>query len=164
MAESDSKQAGSGTAVDRGAGVMFPPPLVYIGLLLLGGLIDRLLGLPPFPVTWWFSLPFLAVGIALITAAIGLFRASGQNPNPATVTNGIIDTGLYAFTRNPMYLGMALTYAGLAILMQSMPSLLLLAVAIAIIRTQVIAREEAYLEAKFGAAYLDYKKRVRRWF
>lgn len=164
MAESDSKEAGESTGVDRGAGVMCPPPFIYIGLLLLGPLIDRLLGLPPFPVSWWFSLPFLAIGIALIATAIGLFRVSGQNPNPATVTNGIIDTGLYAFTRNPMYLGMALTYAGLAILLQSMPSLLLLPVAIALIRTQVIAREEAYLEAKFGAAYLDYKKRVRRWF
>ncbi|OYX40080.1 MULTISPECIES: isoprenylcysteine carboxylmethyltransferase family protein [unclassified Sphingomonas] len=149
--------------VDRGAGVMFPPPLVFLGVALIGPVIDRLLGLPPLPIPGWLSVIFLLPGFILIGIAIGLFRQRGENPVPSTPTAGVIDTGIYARTRNPMYLGMAIAYPGVAILLQSMPSLLLLPVAIIMINTQVIAREERYLEAKFGAAFVAYKARVRRW-
>lgn len=150
--------------VDRGAGVMFPPPLIFIGVALIGPVIDRLLGLPPLPIPGGLSIIFLFPGFILIGIAIGLFRRRGENPVPSTPTSGIIDTGIYARTRNPMYLGMAIAYLGIAILLHSMPSLLLLPVAIILINTQVIAREERYLEAKFGAAFVAYKARVRRWF
>jgi protein-S-isoprenylcysteine O-methyltransferase Ste14 len=150
--------------VDRGAGVMFPPPLIFIGLALAGPGIDRLLGLPPLPIPGWLGMIFLIPGLSLIGIAIGLFRRRGENPVPSTPTDGIIDTGIYARTRNPMYLGMAVAYPGIAILLHSMPSLLLLPVAIILVRTQVIAREERYLEAKFGAPYMAYKARVGRWF
>lgn len=150
--------------VDRGAGVLFPPPFVFIGLALIGPVIDRLLGLPPLPIPGWLSLLFLIPGFAMIGIAIGLFRQRGENPVPSTPTEGIIDTGIYARTRNPMYLGMAVAYPGVAILLASMPSLLLWPVAIFLIRTQVIAREERYLEAKFGETYIAYMARVGRWF
>jgi hypothetical protein len=93
-----------------------------------------------------------------------LDRQYAYNYNGAGVHAYIIDTGIYARTRNPMYLGMAVAYPGIAILLHSMPSLLLLPVAIILVRTQVIAREERYLEAKFGAPYMAYKARVGRWF
>ncbi|OYY72463.1 isoprenylcysteine carboxylmethyltransferase family protein [Sphingomonas sp. 28-63-12] len=150
--------------VDHGAGVMCPPPFIYLGVLLLGPVIDRLLGLPPLPIPGGFSILFLFPGFILIGIAIGLFRRRGENPNPATTTSGIIDTGIYARTRNPMYLGMAIAYLGLAILLHSMPSLLLWPLALLLIRNQVIAREERYLTAKFGQPYLDYMARVKRWF
>ncbi len=150
--------------VDRGAGVLFPPPLVFLGLAFLGPVIDRLLGLPPLPIPGWLSMVFLIPGLTLIGIAIGLFRRRGENPVPSTPTEGIIDTGIYARTRNPMYLGMAVAYPGVAILLASMPSLLLWPLAIFLIRTQVIAREESYLEEKFGTSYLAYKARVGRWF
>ena len=62
-----------------------------------------------------------------------------------------------------MYLGMALIHAGLAFAFDGPIALLLLPLVLIIIRTQVIAREERYLEAKFGDEYLGYKARVRRW-
>ncbi|MBY0520480.1 MAG: isoprenylcysteine carboxylmethyltransferase family protein [Sphingomonas sp.] len=148
---------------DRGAGVMFPPPFVYLGLLLLGPVVDRLVPLAPLTIAGGFSAVLLFPGFILIGIAIGLFRRRGENPNPATATGGIIDTGIYRFTRNPMYLGMSIAYLGFAILLHSIGALVLWPLAVIIIRTQVIAREERYLEAKFGADYLQYKTRVRRW-
>ncbi len=148
---------------DRGAAVSFPPPFVFIGLLLLGPLVERVVDVPRLGLPWPLGAVMALAGLTLIGAAIGLFRRRGEQPEPWTPTNGIIDTGLYAFTRNPMYLGMAIAHLGLAIVLDSLVSLILLPVAMVIIQTQVIAREERYLEAKFGTVYLDYKARVRRW-
>ncbi len=66
-------------------------------------------------------------------------------------------------TRNPMYLGMALVYAGLAIGFDGPIAFALLPLVLIAIQTQVIAREERYLEAKFGDDYRRYKAEVRRW-
>ena len=62
-----------------------------------------------------------------------------------------------------MYLGMALIYASIAIVMNSLAALVLLPLVLTTVQTQVIAREEAYLERAFGGDYVAYKKRVRAW-
>jgi protein-S-isoprenylcysteine O-methyltransferase Ste14 len=71
--------------------------------------------------------------------------------------------GLYRFSRNPIYLGFAITYAGLAIAMDSVLVLLLLVPCLIVVDRFVIQREERYLSAKFGADYDAYRARVRRW-
>ena len=75
----------------------------------------------------------------------------------------VIDTGVYRYSRNPIYLGMALAQGGLAIAGGSLAALATLGLSLLAIRTYVIAREERYLEGKFGKVYSDYKQRVRRW-
>jgi len=107
---------------------------------------------------------FLAMGAGVILAGSERFRSAGTHSRPWRATSSLVTTGIYRFTRNPMYLGMALLYAGLAFLFDSFTALLLLPVAILLIRTQVIAREERYLLGKFGADYVAYKKSVPRWF
>ena len=149
------------------AQVRFPPPLVYLGFLLIGPLTERVLPLRTFGLDRAVTLAagallFLA-GAALVMAAVGLFKRAGTRPEPWTTSTSIVSDGVYRWTRNPMYLGMALIHAGLAFAMDSPVALLLLPAALLVIRTQVIAREERYLEAKFGEAYLAYKARVRRW-
>ncbi len=62
-----------------------------------------------------------------------------------------------------MYLGMALLYLGLALAFGLLWAVALLPIVVAVIDRGVIAREESYLEAKYGAAYNDYRGRVRRW-
>jgi len=150
--------------VDHGAGVRFPPPLIFGGVAMIGPVIDALIALPPLPISGGFSMIFLFPGLILIGIALRVFRRRGENPEPWTPTGDIIDTGIYARTRNPMYLGLAIAYPGLAILLHSMSALLLWPLAVLLVRTYVIAREEAYLEAKFGAPYLAYKAAVGRWF
>jgi protein-S-isoprenylcysteine O-methyltransferase Ste14 len=70
---------------------------------------------------------------------------------------------MFRFTRNPIYIGMFLGQTGLGIGFDSLWVLAMLVPFCLVIRYGVVAREEAYLERKFGAVYLDYKSRVRRW-
>lgn len=150
-------------AAPTDAGIRFPPPLIFLGFLLLGLLIDRLLDLPPLTVPWGIGAVIAALGFVIIGVAIGGFRKRGEDPLPWTETGQIIATGLYAWSRNPMYLGMALATIGLAIVFASMTALVLALVAIGVVGGTVIEREEAYLETKFGEGYRTYKAKVRRW-
>tara|TARA_B110001454_G_scaffold71502_1_gene69497 strand:- start:3885 stop:4355 length:471 start_codon:yes stop_codon:yes gene_type:complete len=153
-------------ADDDSAHVTFPPPFVYLGFLLIGLAADRVIGQPlglPLLTRGVLAIALIAPGVGLLLAASGLFRRAGTDVKPWKTATALVDSGVYRFTRNPMYLGMALLYAGLAFAFASAGALLLLAVVIGIIQTQVIAREERYLETKFGDVYREYKQRVRRW-
>lgn len=148
------------------ARVSFPPPLIYVGLLLLGfawtGLTGRL-G-PAGTLSFVTGGAFFVIGAAVIIASSERFRSAGTAARPWRASSSLVTTGIYRGTRNPMYLGMAILHAGFAFLFNSFTALLLLPVAILLIRTQVIAREERYLLGKFGADYVAYKKSVPRWF
>ncbi len=81
-----------------------------------------------------------------------------RKPSPPLVT-----TGLSRFSRNPIYLGMTLAYLGLTLLADSLLALVVLPLVLIFVRFGVIEREERYLDGKFGAAYREYRRRVRRW-
>jgi protein-S-isoprenylcysteine O-methyltransferase Ste14 len=147
------------------AGVIAPPPLIYLGTLGIGFGLDAVIGGASLPST--IARP---VGASLIVAGVGLLgtfvRAFGRARTPVdpyTPSEAIATDGPYRLTRNPAYLGMALTYAGITIVSNAPWALVPLPLAIAVIDRGVIAREERYLERKFGARYTDYKRRVRRW-
>jgi len=150
------------------AGVGFPPPFVYLGFLLLGLVADRVLpwtlqGGAGWP--WWTAGSVIAIiGMGVVLTGTRLFDELGNNVPPWLPATVLVTGGVYRFTRNPMYLGAAFTYFGLAIAFRSLGALALLAVVILVIRTQVIAREERYLTAKFGDDYVRYMREVRRWF
>lgn len=143
--------------------IRFPPPLVFLGFLLLGPVLQMVVRLPGLGVPWPIAAAITAAGLAAIGAAELRFLQTGENPMPWTSTATIIETGIYRVSRNPMYLGMAIVQTGLALWLGSLWALLLVPVSIAIIQTQVIAREEAYLAAAFGEGYVAYCTRVRRW-
>ncbi|AYM09090.1 methyltransferase family protein [Agrobacterium tumefaciens] len=149
------------------AGVRFPPPFVYLAALLLGLAAERFFRLRSFGIDWLLlvamgSLLFIA-GAAMMLAAAGLFGRLGTNAPPSRPTTHIATTGPYRWSRNPMYLAMTLIYASLAIGLDGPIALALLPLVMIVIQTQVIAREERYLEAKFGDGYRRYKAEVRRW-
>ncbi|MCG8492485.1 MAG: isoprenylcysteine carboxylmethyltransferase family protein [Sneathiellales bacterium] len=145
--------------------VRLPPPLVF--------------GLPLFLCLYiqsnWFEgsigplLPF-ATGLSLAGAGViaAIYEAwrhesSGSNVEPWKPTTLILTDGLYRYSRNPIYVAMVLIYSGVAIAAGSWIAFLLLPLCIFILRYHVIAREEVYLEDKFGDIYLEYKATVRRW-
>lgn len=147
------------------AGVIAPPPLIYLGALGIGFGVNAAIGEGSLP-----SNLRVPVGGASIIAGVGLmgsfvqaFRRARTPVDPYTPTQAIATDGPYRLTRNPAYLGMALTYAGIALVANAPWVLVPLPVAIAVIDRGVIAREERYLERKFGTAYVDYKRRVGRW-
>lgn len=150
-----------------GANVRFPPPLIYLGALILGIIIGRSLKLPGFGIDTdardligWL---LVTVGLVVGFAGFGLFRRLGTAVIPYKPASRLVTSGIYRWTRNPMYLGIALLYAGIGLFFDSILALVLLLLVLAIIQTQVIAREEAYLEREFGDEYRTYKARVRRW-
>ena len=148
------------------ARVFVPPPVIFLLFFLVGWGMDRVLGwaLPLSRAVRLGSGALLAGASGLILiAALARFLHARVNPEPWKTTRAIIDRGIYAHSRNPMYLGMALLHAGIALVLASPGALLSLAPVIFVIQTQVIAREERYLEARFGGAYSAYKVRVRRW-
>ncbi len=146
--------------------IRFPPPFMFLGFIMLGVLCDWLFGLPDMatsPFIKWLGGAMIAGAIALIIISLGLFRASGENPEPWTPSTTIVARGPYRHTRNPMYLAMAAAQIGAALWFASPGMLLFVPVALIAIDRFVIRQEESYLERRFGKPYLDYCKRVRRW-
>lgn len=144
--------------------VLVPPPVLVLVTLIAGlALDDRYHGFPAIGVSSVPSFLLAAAGIALTGNGLGLFKRSGTSPEPWKPASKLVTSGVYAWTRNPMYLGLLLVYAGLAGLFRS-PSAGLLFLPLALIFDRVIIRrEEDYLSRHFGPDYQRYKRRVRRW-
>ena len=150
------------------AGVRFPPPLIQLLHILLGVLAERLVPLNLLPeaahaYARGAGVVVVLGGLSLFATALRQFRRADIDVRPWMPTSGIMDTGLYGWTRNPIYLAFATIHLGAAFLVPSAWVVLTLIPATLVIRFYVIAREERYLEATFGEAYVRYKSRVRRW-
>jgi protein-S-isoprenylcysteine O-methyltransferase Ste14 len=130
-----------------------------------------------FGLNWLYPLPFVPpslpralIGLVLFLAGIFLaawsvrtFRRAHTDVLTSQPASTIVTNGPYGFSRNPIYVGMFLGLSGFAIAFNTLWFLAVLVAMVFVIRFGVIAREEIYLESKFGARYLDYKARVRRW-
>ena len=154
-------------APNDSSGVRFPPPALYVLALAAGYFLERRW---PVPVLPGLSRAAAAAGAVLFLSGAGLaaagvltFRKAGTSPNPTRPTRALTVAGPYRFTRNPMYLGLALASAGIAVAFNAFWPLPLVAVAAALMVPLVIAREERYLEGKFGDEYRRYRSGVRRW-
>jgi protein-S-isoprenylcysteine O-methyltransferase Ste14 len=150
-----------------GAAVRFPPPLVYLIAVVAGVLLHALV----FPLPLALSvatrigvaLGAALVGLAIGGSAIGLFRRTGQDPKPWKSTPEIISSGSYRFTRNPMYVSMALFQLAIGVGSGNGWIVALVLPVLVIVEVTAIRHEEAYLERKFGDVYREYKRSVRRW-
>ncbi|GAP98026.1 methyltransferase family protein [Leptolyngbya sp. NIES-2104] len=146
-------------------GVIAFPPALFAGTLAIGLLLQFI-----FPVPFLPRLVAIASGIVVLIGAasisISAFRAMHRAQtavNPSQPTTAIVSDGAFSFSRNPIYLSLAMLYGGIALLGNALWALLLLLPLIVVVQIGVIEREEHYLERKFGDEYLRYKARVRRW-
>jgi protein-S-isoprenylcysteine O-methyltransferase Ste14 len=141
------------------------PPLVYLTSLATGALIQLAKPLSFLPGTLAVPLgaSLVVVAVALFLSAVARFRAIGTPVPARKPTTAIVRTGPYGLTRNPIYLAFSLFQLGIAIGVNSLWLMATLVGAVAVIHYSVIPREEEYLERRFGAEYLEYKRSVRRW-
>lgn len=158
-------QAVNGTGI---AGVIARPPLLFVAALLLGLTSDYLLPLPfagpgAGRVHWFVAGALILTGLALAAGGIRDFCQAGTPVPTNEPTRTLVTTGIHGWSRNPIYVGMFVVYAGIGVAARSPWTLILTLPLVITIRYGVVAREEAYLERRFGDAYRDYKARVRRW-
>ena len=146
-------------------GVIAPPPLIYLGCVAAGYVIDSFVPWSTIfsPAQKWVGIGMIGTGFLLSGWSVIEFIRHGTHPDPRHATTAIIRTGPFRLSRNPIYVAFTLMHIGVAlwtvkpwILVSVLPALML-------IRAGVIAREERYLEQKFGQEYEDYRDSVRRW-
>lgn len=145
--------------------VIIFPPLLYVGALLLGLLIHLSSPLPLMPraLAMVLGLVLTVSATTLLAAAVQAMQQAGTNINPNQPTTMLVEQGPFRFSRNPIYLGFTLLYAGISMIANGLWMVLPLPIILAVMHFGVIAREEKYLEHKFGTDYWTYKSRVRRW-
>ncbi len=119
----------------------------------------------PFGLRLGTALVFVAIGQSISISGILLFRRAGTTVNPFKpgATSSLVTTGIYRFTRNPMYIGLLLTLLGWVAFLSSPSALFYLAVFVLYMNRFQIEPEERVLSSLFGADYAAYQTRVRRW-
>jgi len=150
------------------AGVIARPPLLFLAALLLGFTTDRWLPFPftipaGDPVRWTVAGSLTLIGLALAAAGIRNFSRAATPVPTNQPPRALVTTGIHGYSRNPIYVGLFLVYGGIGVAARSSWALILTLPLAITIRYGVVAREEAYLERRFGDGYRDYKARVRRW-
>lgn len=151
--------------VPDNAGVRVHPPILLIAVLLVGYGLQQ---------AWALELPngsggsvagqaLIGVGVAiLVTGWVQFYRAK-TNVLAHKPSSNLIQSGLYRFSRNPIYVSGLMLQLGIGLLMNNLWIVLLVPVSKLVFDRYVIAREEAYLERAYGEVYLDYTRTVRRW-
>ncbi len=147
------------------SGAILPPPAIFAIVLLISYGLQR--GRPdeglPEPLRFYLGLALIAVAIVLAGFCIRAFWRRKTSVDPYKPVTALVVEGPFRYSRNPMYVALALLYLGIAVYFGQVWALLLLPFALATVHYGVIVREESYLERKFGQDYLAYKSRVRRW-
>ena len=142
---------------------ILPPHYFALSLVLIigFGLLESGRVLPP-PWPYLGALPVL-IGVVIAAQGSRLFARAGTNIIPFTESTALVTTGVFAYSRNPMYSGMVLALAGTALIMNGWLPWLVVGLFTAIIRGFFIRTEEKLMEQTFGEAYVEYRNRVRRW-
>jgi protein-S-isoprenylcysteine O-methyltransferase Ste14 len=151
------------------AGVIAPPPLLALATVVFGLLLDGLFPAYVLTVLLTFTqrveiaVPLFAIAAALGIPAVHAFRRAGTHVEPWKPVWALVTHGIFRFLRNPMYVGLIVMVAGLAILLASDWMLVMTVLLAVSLHFGVVRREERYLEARFGEAYRRYRDRVPRY-
>lgn len=152
----------------NGPGVRFPPPALFVAGFLVGLLAHRVAPLsigPPYsPGRDIAGVLLVVAGLAWVVWGLWTFHRAGTPIMPIAPATRVVTWGPYRFSRNPMYVGLGVTYFGLALMFNVLWSLLVLPLVYVALVAFVVGREENHLREAFGNEYADYCSRTRRWF
>ncbi len=148
-----------------GASVKFPPPLVFILWMGLGYGVNFLLPLEigNFAGIHYMGMGIVLLGLFIVIFALRSFKQAETHIEPWKPTTKIISSGIYAYSRNPIYGAFCFISIGTGILLNSFWILLSFIPSTIVVNIIAIKKEEVYLENKFGDEYIRYKRKVRRW-
>ena len=141
------------------------PPCYFLGGIAVMVALDRFVPVVTLiepPITYLGWVPF-GLALAMALSVNWRFKRAGTTIRPFEDSSALVTDGLFAFSRNPIYLGAVVGLLGIFVVLGSLSPLAVIPPFVTIIRTRFIAVEERMLEAAFGDAYRDYMKRVRRW-
>lgn len=110
-----------------------------------------------------FGAALIIAGFSLISAARRELARFHQPTDPGQPTTGLVSTGVYGYSRNPLYLAAVLLFAGLAFALNNLWALGATVIGVIVCHFVLIAPEERYLEEKFGDEFANYRMRVNRW-
>ena len=139
--------------------------MTYLLPLVFGLLLDRRIHVPFLPRSLARSLgwPLLGAGVLLNGWFDFTMRRTDAPIDPRKPVSKPVTDGPFRYTRNPAYLSLTMTYAGVSALRNALWPMLMLPLVMYVIQRDQIEREEQYLERNLGEEYLTYKTRVRRW-
>jgi protein-S-isoprenylcysteine O-methyltransferase Ste14 len=152
-------------AVADHADVVAPPPLIATVTAVIGAGLHHLwpVVLWPWSHVWIPTSAFFFAAALLAGAAGGMMWRARTSVLPHHTTTALVMSGPFCLTRNPLYLSLGLLLGGVAFAMNSLAGALVILPWAVVMRYGVIAREEQYLERKFGEDYRAYCRCVRRW-
>ena len=141
------------------------PPLVFLTFILIGAGLHYIWPIAILPSSGAKLLGRVIISLSLAGGAwtSRQFRRWNTSFRSDRPTTRLIQTGPFHYTRNPLYLAATTLHVGIAVRVNSLWILAMLVPTLVVITKGVIEREERYLERKFGAEYLRYKRSVRRW-
>ena len=149
------------------AGVYIPPPMIYVATFFLSLGLQRVV---PLPSAWletdaartarWV---IVAVGLLILFSALRRFAISRNTLITVKPAKSLETTGIYAVTRNPMYLALLIMFTAIAFFKGNSWTFLMIAPLLFVVQAYVIRKEEQYLQRAFGEAFSHYKSKVRRW-
>lgn len=141
------------------------PPVWFLGAIL--AMVAIWYGVPGTQVTEssyvYAGIILMAAGVALAVYGKKQFDLANTPVRPFTKTTALVKSGPFRFSRNPMYLAMVIVLIGVGLVLGKIAPFAVIPLFIMWIRSRFIRYEEQIMAAQFGAAYLDYKNRVRRW-
>ena len=133
------------------------------GAITAAWVMIRLLPIPVTEPLPGFGAAILGEGLALIAWTLFAMLRAGTDPRPDKPDAAFVIDGPFRFSRNPIYLGFLIVVAGMALRWGDLWGWIAVAASQIMLDRLVIAREEPYLARRFGAAYENYRSRVRRW-
>lgn len=140
------------------------PPVYFVTAILSMAVLHILFPIKRIlPAAYSSGGVLILIGMSLILWAVRLFTKAGTTIKPFEASTKMIVSGPYRWSRNPIYLGLAIILLGIGLALGTLTPFVIVPLFVWLIQKNVIAHEEAMLDKSFGAAYAEYKKRIRRW-